>query len=86
MDHGKSWHDATGENETILTPRLDDAVYRLTQFYKGLSELRRPFFVYGCKQWRGCDTVQISPPYDPDQPMKCREHKRFMTTPIEKRS
>jgi hypothetical protein len=37
---------------------------------------------YGCEDWRNCTSRKWSPPYDPDQPEKCDQHKDWIKTQI----
>lgn len=57
--------------------------------YAAFKALTRPSLgdvygceVFGCESWQTCRSQRPSPPYNPQQPEKCRKHKAWMTTLI----
>ena len=38
---------------------------------------------YGCDDPNNCDTDPLpAPPYDPEEPKRCRRHRQWMKTPV----
>jgi hypothetical protein len=69
----------------VLPKRLEDRLWSLLQSCREEHQYVKTVDVYGCKRWEECDSVRVSPPYDPRRPKKCEKHRVDMKTFIVKR-